>query len=153
MPKLEYGIETPLSAKQVIGAATDFTERRLRLWPGIDPKVYEVREVTDRRAVVREGSAVMGGIWAVEKYDWSVPNEVTATVQESNTFRPGGVWRLRATELPGGGSKVDVLNHRRPFGTRGAVLGIMLRLMGRPTLRKALAKTMRIVEAETSTDH
>lgn len=144
MPKIEFSLETPLRAEDVLGAATDFTERRPVLWPGIDPKAYRVHSVGEHTADVTEGSAVMGGIWAREHYEWTA-NEVTARVQESNVFRPGGIWRMTVSPGKDGGARVQILNDRQTKGAKGRVLGIMLSLVGRKALESSLGKTLGIV--------
>lgn len=148
MPKIEYSVETTVAPDRVIAAATDFSPHRLELWPGIDPKAFEVREVGERTAIVREGSNVMGGIWAVERYDWSVPNEVSAVVQESNFFHPGGRWQMRVKPLPDGGSRIEILNHRTPKGLKGALFTPMFKLMGASMLKKSLLRTLAVIAAD-----
>src|SRR5437879_6254479 len=102
MAKISFSLDSDLPPETVLAAAADFSDRRPRLWPSIDPNVYRVHSRTATSADVTEGSAVMGGIWAREAYDLTAPDAVRATVQESNVFRPGSTWVLRATPTPGG---------------------------------------------------
>lgn len=98
MPKISFSVDSSVSPDRVLAAAADCSALRPELWPNILRKFYEVREVADTYAVVREGSALPGGgVWAVERYDWSEPGVVRGTVVESDIFQPGGVWELRAT--------------------------------------------------------
>ena len=64
MATFKFGLETNLSTAAVLDAATDFSDRRPRLWPNLDPTVYKVHALAPGRAEVTEGSAVLGGVWA-----------------------------------------------------------------------------------------
>lgn len=78
--------DTTLPAQAVIGALTDFSDRRIELWPNIDRKYYKVHDVARTSAEVTEGSR---GVWERTRYDWSEPGKVRIQVQDSNAFRPG----------------------------------------------------------------
>lgn len=65
-----------------------------------------------------------------------------ATVQESNAFRPGGIWQMRATPRPEGGCHIEVINHRQARGLKGVVVGAMLTLMGSQVLPKQFRQTL-----------
>jgi hypothetical protein len=146
MPRIAFQLDSPVLADRIIAATTDFSERRPELWPLIDPTVYCVHGVGDGWANVTEGSPILGGIWARERYDWSEPGVVRATIQDSNVYRPGGTWELRAEAVPGG-SHVSVVNDRRPRGLRGHVLAAMLRLMGSRELPRTLGLTLSRLES------
>jgi hypothetical protein len=78
-------MRTSLAPEHLMGAMLDFTERRPDLWPGLAPKFYQVYEVGDTFAVIREGTAGPPfSVWARERYDWSTPWRVSWTVEESN---------------------------------------------------------------------
>src|ERR1700736_2815352 len=149
MANVRFSIDSSISAESVLVAATDFSENRPRYWPNIDPKTYKVHSRSATAADVTEGSAVFGGIWAREVYDWSEPSTIRATVQESNAFQAGGTWQLRATARPEGGCHIEVLNHRVARGFKGRVIGTMLTLMGSKVLPKQLQQTLDIVATET----
>ena len=104
MVHVELDIDTPLSPEQVIGALTDFSERRPEIWPGLHPSLYEARSVGDSWAEVKEGSEAPGvTVWAIESYDWSVPGTVSWTIKESNLFASGGSVSAQVDAGPGGG--------------------------------------------------
>lgn len=145
MAKIAFTIDSDLSAETVLAVATDFTENRPRYWPNLNPGVYKLHGRSSTTADVTEGSALLGGIWAREAYDWSEPNTVRATVQDSNAFRAGGTWELRATPRPGGGSHIQVINHREAKGFKGRLIGAMLAVMGAKVLPKQLQQTLDIV--------
>ena len=90
MPKVETEVETSLPPERVKAALLDFSDRRPEIWPGIEPSQYEVYEVGETWADIKEGSKFPGTtIWARERYDWSDPDTVRWTVQESNFSAPG----------------------------------------------------------------
>jgi hypothetical protein len=142
MANVTFSIDSELPAEAVLAMATDFSENRLRYWPNIDPKVYKLHGKSTTSADVTEGSAMLGGIWARESYDWSEPHTVRATVQDSNAFQPGGIWQLRATPRPEGGCHIEVVNHRVARGLKGSVIGAMLTLMGSQVLPKQFRQTL-----------
>ena len=149
MAKLIYSVDSSLGPEPILSATVDFSERRPEIWPNISRKFYRVHELGDCSAEVTEGSDVMGGVWAHERYDWSVSGVVRATVQQSNIYKSGGVWELRTRSKDGGGTRIEVLNHRQAKGLKGHVIGAMLQLSGRKMLTESLAQTVAIVERNT----
>jgi hypothetical protein len=149
MAKLSYTVETEVEPERVLAAATEFSERRLELWPGIDPDRYRVHASGEGWAEVTEGTA-SPEVWARERYEWS-GNVVRATIQESNTYRPGGTWEMRVEPRAGGGSAIHVSAHRQSHGFKGRLIGAMVQLFGRRILPKGLAKTLAVLERETRT--
>jgi hypothetical protein len=77
-------VDTTASPERVIGALTDFSSRRLELWPNIDRKYYKVAAREEKSAEVIEGSPVFG--------------------QDSNAFEPGSFWVYEVTAGANGGS-------------------------------------------------
>jgi hypothetical protein len=148
MAKLSYGTDSKTRPEPILRAAVNFTESRPDYWPSISRKFYRVHELGDCCAEVTEGSDVMGGMWARERYDWTTPGVVRATIQDSNIFKKGGVWELRAVPNGSGGTRIEVLNHRQAKGLRGHVIGAMLQLSGRKMLTESLAQTVDIVERD-----
>jgi hypothetical protein len=146
MAKLTYTVESGVDPDRLLAAATDFSERRLELWPGIDPKVYEVHAQGDGWAEVTEGTA-SPAVWGRERYEWS-GNVVRATIQESSIFRPGGSWELRVEPRSGGGSIAHVSVHRRTYGVKGRLIGALVQLLGKLILPKGFAKTTELLERE-----
>lgn len=138
--RITLTVETTLSPERVRSALLDFSERRPALWPGLDPKVYQVHEVGDTWALVTEGNK-SPKIWARERYDWSKPDVVSWTVEESNFCKPGS--RVMATIAPGanGGSRVDIDWERKPTGFTGVLMIGMMGLMGKSVLRTAMKKS------------
>src|SRR5207244_11928205 len=56
MPKVELDLEPTRAPERVRAAPLDFTPRRPETWPGIEPSLYEVYEVGETTALVKEGS-------------------------------------------------------------------------------------------------
>jgi hypothetical protein len=140
MAHVEFEVESPLPPDAVLSNLVDFGERRPELWPAIDPTVYRVHEIGDRWAEVTEGSDVFGGIWARERYDWSTPGVVRATIQESNVWHPGGTWTLRAEPGKDGGSRLTVVRDRRAKTAKARVLEALMRVAGARMLASELRK-------------
>ncbi len=85
-----------------------------------------MHEIGDTFADVTEGNPeVFGFIWERLRYDWSRPGSVKATVVDSNIFRPGSTWELRATPL-NGGSRVEIIGIRYVRGVKGAIIGFYI---------------------------
>ncbi|MGH2710194.1 MAG: SRPBCC family protein [Actinomycetota bacterium] len=130
MARVEFDIDSELPPQRIIDALTDFTERRPEIWPGLSAKEYEVYEVGDKAAVVREGNG--GQIWAKERYDWSEPGVVRWEVLESGFCEPGSF--VQAEIKPKGtGSEVHVTWQRVPttFAAR-LIMGLIVMTRGAP---------------------
>ena len=87
MTRIDFDIRADAPPEAVRGALLDFSERRPELWPGLPSDQYEVYEVGETWAEIREG--YRGRIWVRERYDWSVPGTVRFTVVDSGFARPG----------------------------------------------------------------
>lgn len=140
MARIEFQVHSPLEPEEVLANLIDFGERRPDLWPAIDPDVYAVHELGNDWAEVTEGTDFLGGIWARERYDWSSPGVVTATIQDSNFWHPGGTWTLRAGSDSNGGSRLTVIRDRRAKNVRARLLEGMLRIAGARMLASELRK-------------
>jgi hypothetical protein len=129
-----------------MAAAVDFSDRRPDLWPGLSRSQYKVLEKGETSALVREGTA---NLWVVENYDWSEPNTVRWTAQESNFLHPGTTWQMQLTPTASGGTRVDVVLERNYKGWRGATLQLTFDIAGgAKILRRYLRRTLDILERE-----
>jgi hypothetical protein len=142
MPRIEFDVDTGVSADRFIGALTDFSPKRAEIWPNIDAKHLKVHEVGPDWADVTEGSSVAGGVWERNRYDWSTPGTVRVETTESNTWRPGSFWLYRV-EPAGTGSHIHVTVDRRPATLRGRLVAVLLVLAGRRVLRQATEQVLR----------
>lgn len=136
MARIEFQVESPIEPREVLEALTEFSER----WPAIDRKVYRVHEESASSALVTEGTAVMGGIWATELYEWDGSGAVLATIQESNLWHSGGTWELTATPREGGGSTLKVTRNRRAKNAKARLFETMMKFVGARVLAKELLK-------------
>jgi hypothetical protein len=134
-------VETDLSPGMIRDALLDFTDRRLELWPQLDPATYDVHWVRETSAEVTEGSP-HPRVWSREHYDWSHPTTITWTSVESSFCTPGSYVSMDLAPLESG-SRVTVTWDRTAASLRGRfVLGVVRiggnRLLGWAT-RKSLS--------------
>jgi hypothetical protein len=81
-----------------------------------------VHAAGDTFADVTEGNPwPIGYVWERLRYDWSEPGSLKGVVTDSNIFKPGSTWEIRATPA-NGGSRVEVVAVRRLRGFKGALL-------------------------------
>ena len=122
MPRVHVVGATSASPEQVIEAARDFTPRRAELWRDVYVEHLHVHEQGETWADVTEGNPwPIGLVWERLRYDWSQPDALRGTVIDSNLFRPGSTWEIRASAAAGGGSRVEVTAVRKLRG-RGWLL-------------------------------
>ena len=122
MPRVHVIDNTSLPPEQVLEAAHDFSERRADLWPDVHVHHLQVHERGELFAIVTEGNPwPIGYVWERLRYDWSEPGLVRGTVVDSNIFKPGSTWEIRATPIDGGTS-VEVIGVRHLRGVRGRIL-------------------------------
>ena len=144
-------VETTLPPERVREALLDFSERRPQIWPGIAASLYEVYSVGETTADVKEGTKSPGmTVWARERYDWSDPQTVRWTVQESNFCAPGSYVSAAISPRHGGGSRIHITWNRTPttFGGRMAAF-VIVATRGRPvaaSFQRAM-KTLQSVPA------
>jgi hypothetical protein len=104
---VQFDVDTKATPEQVRRALTDFTDRRLQIWSRtLDPKSYEVRDHGETWAVARESSPG-SPFWVVARYDWSDPESIRWTVEESS-YGGGGQGLIRIAPGSDGGSRVRV---------------------------------------------
>jgi hypothetical protein len=130
MAKLHYEADGRIAAERFIAALTDFGERRPELWPNLDARYYQLHELGDTWAEVTEGTDVLGGVWARERYDWSEPGLVRLRLVDAVDFRPGTTIDYRVTPLAGGGCHVEVDFQRIAASLRGRIVGVAVQLGG-----------------------
>jgi hypothetical protein len=143
MARIHYEADGDVSAERFVAALTDFSSRRPEIWPNLSPAYFKVYELGDTWADVQEGSDVLGGVWARERYDWSQPGRVTLTLVESPSFRPGTTIDYRVTDRPGGGCHVSVDFQRIATSLNGRVVGAAVQLLGRRRFAADLRESLR----------
>ncbi len=127
-PTIRVVVESSAPAEQVLEAACDFSEPFADRFPDFHVKHFEVHEVGRTSAEVTEANPwPIGFVCERVRYDWSEPGCVKGTVIDSNVFKPGGIWQLKATPTDSG-SRVEVVVVREPAGLTGHLIGIAIRL-------------------------
>ena len=149
MTTIHFTTTTPVEPERIIGAFTDFSPERLRTFPNIHQRYYQVHAVESTSADVTEGSAFFGGLWERDHYDWSRPGEITISVQSSNAFTSGSFWHYSIAANENGGSKVDFTLQRKGKNLKGQALATLIRVFGRRIFRQDLEQTLKRL-AETS---
>lgn len=135
MTEVRFIVDVPVPPETVVGALTDFSERRPQIWPDLDPDVYRVEEIRPTSALVREGQR-RPRLWNLEEYDWSTPGTVTWTARESNFCLPGSFMSALVEPGTGSGSRVRVSYNRKGVGIKGKlIVGIVRLTRGRPLAR------------------
>jgi hypothetical protein len=149
MTTIHLTATTPVAPDRIIRAFTDFTPLRLRTFPNIDQRYYQVHVVHAASADVTEGSSIFGGVWERAHYDWSHPGEITITVQASNAFTTGSFWHYSIVADEHGGSQVNFTLHRVGKNLKGRVLATLLRVFGRRIFRQDLEQTLKHLAEES----
>jgi hypothetical protein len=132
MATVTFDIETALEPDKVVSLLTDFSDHRPALWPGLWEGAYEVYDLGDTSADVREGNK-SPKVWAREHYDWSQPGTVRWEVVESNFCKPGSFVEVHVREREAGGSRLEVVWSRSPSSIQGVLAAVVVKLTkGRP---------------------
>jgi hypothetical protein len=142
MARIHYEADGDVSAERFVAALTDFSSRRPEIWPNLSPAYFKLYERGDTWADVQEGSDVLGGVWARERYDWSQPGRVTLTLVESPSFRPGTIIDYCVSDRPGGGCHVSVDFQRIATSLNGRIVGVAVQLLGRRRFAADLRETL-----------
>lgn len=94
---------TSLAPEQVLEAAHDFSDQRADMWPDVHVGHLTVHDAGETWADVTEGNPwPIGFVWERLTYDWSQPGSVRGLVTDSNIFKPGSTWEIRARSAEGG---------------------------------------------------
>ena len=124
MPRVRVVEESSASPEQVLEAARDFSPRRAELWRDVYVEHMTIHDRGETWALVTEGNPWPRPsplVWERLRYDWSEPGAVKGTVIESNLFKPGSTWEIRASPRDRDGSRVEILAVRHLRG-RGRLL-------------------------------
>ena len=122
MPQVHVVDASSASPAQVLEAARDFTPRRAELWRDVHVEHLHVHDQGETWADVTEGNRwPIGLVWERVRYDWSPSDAVEGTVIDSNLFKPGSTWEIRAGAAADGGSRVEIKAVRKLRG-RGWLL-------------------------------
>ena len=130
---------TDLPPDRILGALTDFSDRRADVWPKIDEAHFRVHGQGPGWADVTEGNILA---WERNRYEWNAAGEVTVTTVESDTWAPGSQWRYRLQPTATGGTEIQVTVVRTGRGPRGLVIGALITWFGRRILRADMEKVL-----------
>jgi len=148
MARIHFRVETGLAPAAVLRVLTDFGPQRADVWPNIDAAHFQLHEQGPDHADVTEGSAVAGGVWERERYEWDAEaGTVSVVTSDSNTWGPGSRWDYRLTPRAGGGTEVDVRVVRIGKGAKGKLIELVIALTGTGRLRGDLERVLRRAEA------
>ena len=140
MPTVRFQLTTDVPGDRVLGALTDFSDRRPEIWPRIDHAHFRVHGQGPGWAEVSEGNALA---WERNRYEWNPSaGEVTVTAVESDTWAPGSQWRYRLQPTATGGTEVDVTVVRTGQGPRGMLIGLLISWFGVRLLRSDMEKVL-----------
>jgi len=140
VPTVHFELTTDLPPARVLGALTDFGDRRPDVWPNIDQSHFRVHGLGPDWADVTEGNVLA---WERNRYEWdNATGEVTVTAIESDTWAPGSQWRYRLQPTAAGGTQVDVTVVRAGRGLRGMVFGAIITRFGVRILRSDMEKVL-----------
>ena|SRR5947207_1674809 len=153
MPKVEMDVETTLPPERVKEALLDFSDRRPEIWTGIDPTQYEVYSVSETSAEIREGTKLPGAkVWARERYDWSQPNTIRWTVEESNFSSTGSYVEATLHPRDGGGTRIHIEWNRTPTSLVGRIAAFMITSTKGKPIASSFQKAMRKLEEAPQSD-
>jgi hypothetical protein len=138
---------TTATPGQFLAGLTDFGPGRAKIFPNSADGYLKVHDLGPNQADVTEGSK---GIWERLHYDWSDPRRITMVTTDSNLWgrRSGHTYTL--TPQPGGTTDIDAVVVREGKNLRGRLFEILLVAAGKRILSKALATTVRAIEARNS---
>jgi hypothetical protein len=146
MSTLHFHQTTTSTPEQFIAGLTDFGPGRSELFPNSADSYLNVHHQGPADADVTEGS---GGIWERLHYDWSDPNHVKLTTTDSNMFGGASGYTYTLTRQSNGMTDVDVVIVREGKDFRGRVLAGVLGTVGKRSLGKAFATSVKAIEARS----
>jgi hypothetical protein len=138
---------TTATPEQFLAALTDFGPGRSKVFGNSADDQLKVHANGPDWADVTEGS---GSVWERLSYDWSDPGRVTMTTTDSNVWGGRSGHTYAFTRQADGMSALDAVVIREGKNLKGHVLGFVLGTVGKRVLAKALANTVKAVEARNS---
>ena len=135
---------TTATPEQFLAGLTDFGPGRSKIFPNSADGYLKVHDQGPGYADVTEGS---NGVWERLHYDWSDPRRITMTTTDSNLWgrRSGHTYTL--TLRSDGTTDVDAAVVRQGKNLKGRLFEILLAIGGKHVLGKALATTVKAIEA------
>jgi polyketide cyclase/dehydrase/lipid transport protein len=147
MPTIHMTQTSTATPEQLLAGLTDFGPGRSKLFGNSTDGYLRVHDQGPGYADVTEGS---NGIWERLRYDWSDPHRVTMTTTDSNLWGGRSGHTYTFTRRTDGTTSVDVVVVREGKNLRGRVLGFVVGTVGKQVLTKALANTVKAIEARSA---
>jgi hypothetical protein len=144
MSTIHFHETTTSTPEQFIAGLTDFGPGRAKVFPNSADSDLKVHHWGPHDADVTEGS---GGVWERLHYDWSDRNHVKLTTTESNMFGGASGYTYTLRRQPNGTTDVDVVIVREGKNLKGRVLAGVLGTIGKRSLGKAFAHSVKAIEA------
>jgi hypothetical protein len=144
MPTIHLHETTTSTPEQFVAGLTDFGPGRAELFGNSSDEYLKVHDQGPTEADVTEGSS---GVWERLHYDWSDPDRVVMTTTDSNAWGGHSGHTYTFTRNPDGTTDLDAVVVREGKNIKGRALGVVLSLFGRRVLGKALANTVKAIEA------
>jgi hypothetical protein len=144
MATIQLHQTTTATPGQFLAGLTDFGPDRSKIWGNSADGYLKMHSQGPAEADVTEGSA---GIWERLHYDWSDPRRIVMTTTDSNVWggRSGHTYTL--TPRPDGTTDVDAVIVREGKNLKGRMLAVLLSTGGKRVLAKALANSVKAIEA------
>jgi hypothetical protein len=147
--------DTTVSPELVLDTLRDPSpERRGEIWSNITPKRFRLHDSGPDFIDVTEGTFIVGVFWERSRYEWPQPGRLSATVSDSNVFKPGSTFELRAVPSDAGGSEVELILRRQyqrsPKGWAAATIN---HLGGRRLFGWYLGSALKALEKRNAASH
>jgi hypothetical protein len=146
MSTMHFHQITTSTPGQFIAGLTDFGPGRSKLFSNSADAYLKVHHQGPDEADVTEGS---GGIWERLHYDWSDPGHVMLTTTDSNMFGGASGYTYTLRRQPNETTDVDVVVVREGKNLTGRVLSGVLGTIGKRSLGKAFANSVKAIEARS----
>jgi hypothetical protein len=144
MSTIHFRQTTTSTPEQFIAGLTDFGPGRSKVFTNSADSYLKVHQQGPHEADVTEGS---GGIWERLHYNWSDPNHVVLTTTDSNVFGGDSGYTYTLKRQPNGTTDVGVVIVREGKNLKGRVLSGVLGTVGKRSLAKAFANSVKAIEA------
>ncbi|WP_127499901.1 hypothetical protein [Actinoplanes solisilvae] len=138
---------TTATPEQFLAALTDFGPGRAQLFSATSDDLLLVHARTATTADVTEGTAAA---WERLRYDWSDPTRVVMKTVDSNLWGGASGHTYTLTRNPDGTTAIDAVVVREGKDFKGKLTGFLLGTVAKGALAKALANTVKAVEARHS---
>jgi hypothetical protein len=149
MATIHFHQTTTATPEQFIAGLTDFGPGRSKLFKNSADGYLAVHSQGGFEADVTEGS---GGVWERLHYDWSNPHHVKLTTTDSNLFGGASGHTYALTPQADGTTDIDVVLVREGKNLKGRVVAAVLGTVGKRSLAKAFAGSVKAIEARSSVE-